>query len=159
MDGAADYTAVFEQVPFGRGIDAEDIAESLAFFDDWEDRYRYLIDLGKELPPMPEELKTEDRYIHGCQSQVWIEHRRDPATGKLQFIVDSDALIVRGLAAIVLAAFNNRTPAEIGAFDIEEFFARIDLLRHISPTRGNGLRAMVRKIRKLAEVAAGQGVV
>ncbi|TAL04893.1 MAG: SufE family protein, partial [Porticoccaceae bacterium] len=86
-------------------------------------------------------------------------HRRDPATGKLQFIVDSDAFIVRGLAAIVLAAFNNRTPAEIAAFDIEEFFARIDLLRHISPTRGNGLRAMVRNIRKLAEVAAGQGVV
>lgn len=155
MDGGVDYTAVFEQVPFGRTIDAEEIAESLAFFDDWEDRYRYLIDLGKELPPMPEDLKTEDRYIHGCQSQVWIEHRLDSATGKLQFIVDSDALIVRGLAAIVLAAFNNRTPAEIRAFDIEAFFARIDLLRHISPTRGNGLRAMVRKIRKLAEVAAG----
>ena len=155
MDGALDYTALFEQVPFGRTIDAEEIAESLAFFDDWEDRYRYLIDLGKELPPMPEDLKTEDRYIHGCQSQVWIEHRLDPATGTLQFIVDSDALIVRGLAAIVLAAFNNRTPAEICAFDIEAFFARIDLLRHISPTRGNGLRAMVGKIRKLAEVAAG----
>ena len=141
--------------PFGTDIKDTDILDDLGFFDDWEDRYRYLIDLGKELPPMPAELKTEDRYIHGCQSQVWIEHRIDPATGKLQFIVDSDALIVRGLAAIVLAAFNNRTPAEIRAFDIEAFFARIDLLRHISPTRGNGLRAMVRKIRKLAEVAAG----
>ena len=154
MDGAADYSALFAQVPFGRTIDAATVADTFAFLEDWEDRYRYLIDLGKELPPMPDELKTEDRFIHGCQSQVWIEHRRDPATGKLQFIVDSDALIVRGLAAVVLSAFNDRSPAEIRAFDIEDFFARIDLLRHISPTRGNGLRAMVRKIRTLAEAAA-----
>lgn len=142
--------APFAEVPFGRDIDAEEVADSLAFFDDWEDRYRYIIDLGKSLPPMPDELKTPDRFIHGCQSQVWIEHYRDPETGRWQFLVDSDALIVRGLAGIVLAALNNRTGDEIQAFDMDAFFERMDLFNHISPTRGNGLRAMVEKIRKLA---------
>ncbi len=141
----------FDEVPFGRRIDAEEVAESLEFFDDWEDRYRYIIDLGKELPGLPDELKTDDRFIHGCQSQVWIDHRREPDTGRLQFVVDSDALIVRGLAGIVLSALNDRTPEEIATFDMDGFFERIDLLRHISPTRGNGLRAMVQKIRSLAE--------
>ncbi len=145
--------AAFDQVPFGRSIDAEEVAESLEFFDDWEDRYRYIIDLGKELPGLPDELKTEDRFIHGCQSQVWIDHRREPDSGRLQFVVDSDALIVRGLAGIVLSALNDRTPAEIAAFDVDAFFDRIDLMRHISPTRGNGLRAMVQKIRELAQAA------
>lgn len=148
-------TAVaFEDVPFGRRIDAEEVEESLGFFDDWEDRYRYIIDLGKELPGLPDELKTEDRFIHGCQSQVWIDHRRDPGTGRLQFVVDSDALIVRGLAGIVLSALNDRTPEEIAAFDMDAFFERIDLMRHISPTRGNGLSAMVQKIRALAAADA-----
>lgn len=140
----------FDAVPFGRSIDADEIEESLGFFDDWEDRYRYIIDLGKELPGLPDELKTEDRFIHGCQSQVWIDHRRDPATGHLQFVVDSDALIVRGLAGIVLSALNNQTPEAIRAFDMEAYFERLDLLKHISPTRGNGLRSMVQKIRSLA---------
>lgn len=140
----------FDAVPFGRSIDAEEVEESLGFFDDWEDRYRYIIDLGKELPGLPDELKTEDRFIHGCQSQVWIDHRLDPGTGRLQFVVDSDALIVRGLAGIVLSALNNQTPQAIRAFDMEAYFERLDLLKHISPTRGNGLRAMVQKIRSLA---------
>jgi len=140
----------FDAVPFGRSIEAEEIEESLGFFDDWEDRYRYIIDLGKELPGLPDELKTEDRFIHGCQSQVWIDHRLDPDTGHLQFVVDSDALIVRGLAGIVLSALNNQTPEAIRAFDMEAFFERLDLLGHISPTRGNGLRSMVKKIHTLA---------
>ncbi|MCC5871523.1 MAG: SufE family protein [Gammaproteobacteria bacterium] len=140
----------FGAVPFGRSIDADEIEESLGFFDDWEDRYRYIIDLGKELPGLPDELKTEDRFIHGCQSQVWIDHRLDPDTGRLQFVVDSDALIVRGLAGIVLSALNNQTPEAIRAFDMEAYFERLDLLKHISPTRGNGLRSMVQKIRSLA---------
>lgn len=144
----------FASVPFGRSIDAAEVEESLGFFDDWEDRYRYIIDLGKELPRLPDELKTEDRFIHGCQSQVWVDHRLDPESGRMQFVVDSDALIVRGLAAIVLSALNDRTPEDIAAFDMDAFFDRIDLLRHISPTRGNGLRAMVQKIRGLALAAA-----
>lgn len=143
-------TAPFEAVPFGRSVSAGDVEETLGFLDDWEDRYRYIIDLGKELPALPEALRTEDRYVHGCQSQVWIDHRRDPASGHLQFVVDSDALIVRGLAGIVLAVLNDRPAAEIRDADVEGYFERIDLLGHLSPTRGNGLRAMVQKIRDLA---------
>jgi cysteine desulfuration protein SufE len=146
-------TAPFEAVPFGRSVSAADVEETLGFLDDWEDRYRYIIDLGKELPALPEALRTEDRYVHGCQSQVWIDHRRDPASGHLQFVVDSDALIVRGLAGIVLAMLNDRPAAEIRDADVEDYFERIDLLGHLSPTRGNGLRAMVQKIRDLAAVA------
>jgi len=157
MDGGLELGDLFERVPFGRSIDADEIAESFAFFDDWEDRYRYLIDLGRELPPLPDACKTEEHFIHGCQSQVWIVHRIDPATGKLQFAVDSDALIVRGLAAAVLAALNDRTPAEIRQADLEGYFAGLDLLSHISPTRGNGLRAMVGKIRQLAALQEQSG--
>ena len=146
--------APFEDVSFGRTVDAEEIEETLAFFDDWEDRYRYIIDLGKDLPGLPDELKTDDRFIHGCQSQVWIDHRVDPDSGHLQFVVDSDALIVRGLAGIVLAALNDRAPADLLAFDIDGYFERLELLRHISPTRGNGLRAMVEKMRALARASA-----
>ena len=143
-------TAPFEAVPFGRSVTADDVEETLGFFDDWEDRYRYIIDLGKELPELPEALRTEDRYVHGCQSQVWIDHRVEPASGHYQFVVDSDALIVRGLAGIVLSALNDRTAEQIRAYDVEAFFRRIDLLSHLSPTRGNGLRAMVQKIQGLA---------
>lgn len=146
----SDVVAPFGEVKYGREIDAEEVAETLEFFDDWEDRYRYIIDLGKDLPGLPDALKTEDRFIHGCQSQVWVDHRLDPDSGRLQFVVDSDALIVRGLAAIVLAVYNEKTPQDVRDFDIEGYFERLDLLRHISPTRGNGLRSMVEKMRGLA---------
>lgn len=146
--------APFDAVKAGREVTAEEIAETLEFLDDWEDRYRFIIDLGKELPGLPDALKTESRLVHGCQSQVWIDQRIEPASGHLQFVVDSDALIVRGLAAIVLAAFNDRTPEAICAFDIEGYFERLDLLRHISPTRGNGLRAMVERMRAAAASAS-----
>ena len=145
--------ALFTSVPFGRSITAEDVEETLGFFDDWEDRYRYIIELGQELPEMPDALKDEEHFIHGCQSQVWIEHARDPETGALYFVVDSDALIVRGLAAIVLAALNARPPQEILDCDVDGYFERIDLMNHISPTRGNGLRAMVGRIRRAAAEA------
>jgi cysteine desulfuration protein SufE len=126
----------------------EDIVESFSFFDDWEDRYRYVIDLGRELEPLPDAFKTDTNVVHGCQSMVWIEHAL--VEGRLHFRLDSDALIVRGLIAIVLAAFNDRTPSEILAYDIDALFARLDLLRHLSPTRGNGLAALVRRIREIA---------
>ncbi|AFU98151.1 SufE family protein [Simiduia agarivorans] len=130
----------------------DDILEDLAFFDDWEERYKYIIDLGKALPVMCDALKTPERLVKGCQSNVWIEPRVE--AGKLQFLADSDAVIVRGLVALVLAAYNDRAPAEILAFDIDGYFARLDLERHLSPTRGNGLRAMVARIKTLAAAAA-----
>ena len=131
----------------------EDIVETIGFFDDWEDRYRYIIDLGKELPAMPEAHKREELLVRGCQSQVWLDWReRD---GRVFFEVDSDALIVRGLIAIILAAFDGQTPRAILDFDIDGYFEKLDLLKHLSPTRGNGLRAMVQRIRDVAAANLG----
>jgi cysteine desulfuration protein SufE len=130
----------------------DDIRDSFAFFDDWEDRYRFIIDLGRGLAPMDDALKVDANIVRGCQSQVWIDHRRD--NGRLHFTLDSDAMIVRGLIAIVLAAFDGHTPAEILAYDIDALFEDLDLLRHLSPTRGNGLAALVRRIRDIAASAA-----
>ena len=140
-------TSVSEN-PFGRSIGPTDIVDTLSFFDSWEDRYKYIIDLGKELPAMSDELKTEDRLIRGCQSQVWLEHAQ--AGEHFQFQADSDAFIVKGLLGVILSAYNNKNAADILAFDIEQYFEQLDLIRHLSPTRGNGLRAMVQRIRDIA---------
>jgi len=137
--------------PFGNSITTGDILDTLGFFDSWEDRYKYIIDLGKELPPLPDELRTEDRLVRGCQSQVWIATAL--IDGRLQIAVDSDAFIVKGLLGIVLAAYNNKTPAEVLAFDIDAYLESLDLLQHLSPTRGNGLRAMIARIRDIAASA------
>ncbi len=134
--------------PFGHSIRSEDIVDTLSFFDDWEDRYKYIIDLGKELPPMPEALKTDERKVRGCQSQVWIDFQFD--NDRMEMTVDSDAFIVKGLLGVVLAAYNNQTPEAVLAFDVEQYFGQLDLLGHLSPARGNGLRAMVARIRDVA---------
>lgn len=133
---------------FGTDISTDDILDSLGFFDDWEERYKYIIDLGKQLPAMPDSKKTDDYLLRGCQSQVWIDH--ETVDGKLLLEADSDAHIVRGLLGVVLAAYNSKTPADITAFDIDGYFAAIDLIKHLSPTRGNGIRAMVKKIQDIA---------
>ena len=137
--------------PFGQSITSEDVIDTLSFFDDWEERYKYIIDLGKELPPMDDAKKTEEYLLSGCQSQVWIDSVNDG--DKLVFEADSDAHIVRGLLGMVLAAYNYKTPAEILAFDIDEYFKQVDLVKHLSPTRGNGLRSMVQKIKDTAAAA------
>ena len=139
--------------PFGNSISTQDILDTLGFFDSWEDRYKYIIELGRELPPMAAELHTEDRLVRGCQSQVWIDTALE--NGRLQLLADSDAFIVKGLLGLVLAAYNNRTPAEILAFDIDAYFQQLELLRHLSATRGNGLRAMVQRIQDIARQAQG----
>lgn len=105
----------------------------ICLFDDWEQRYQYIIDLGKSIPPMDDSLKTDDRLVRGCQSSVWLVSNE--LDGKLQFQVDSDAVIVNGLLALVMAAFNDRTPAQILDFDIDGYFRALDLERHITPTR------------------------
>ena len=131
----------------------EEIKSSFAFFDDWEDKYRFIIDLGKELPDLEVDKKTEENLVRGCQSQVWLVSEFDRKEDCIRLQIDSDAHIVRGLIAIVLAAFNQRSPAFIACFDIDGLFEDLDLLKHLSPTRGNGLRAMVAKVRGLAETA------
>jgi cysteine desulfuration protein SufE len=133
---------------FGIDVTAEDIVDTLGFFDNWEERYKYIIDLGKELPPMDESLRTEQYLVRGCQSQVWLVD--EWRAGKLFFQADSDAFIVKGLLGVVLAAFNGKTPGEILAFDIDAYFAQLDLLQHLSSTRGNGLKAMVKRIQERA---------
>jgi cysteine desulfuration protein SufE len=135
--------------PFGSEITPEEILDTLGFFDDWEERYKYIIDLGKQLPMIDDSKKTEEYLLRGCQSQVWIDSSINE--GKLFFEVDSDAHIVRGLLAVVLSAYNNKTPKDILAFDIDNFFAQVDLVKHLSPTRGNGLTAMVKRIQQTAQ--------
>ncbi len=133
---------------FGIDVSAEDISDTLGFFDNWEDRYKYIIDLGKELPIMPESFRIDANLVRGCQSQVWLvdEHRG----GRLFFQADSDAFIVKGLLAVVLAAFNGKTAGEILAFDVDAYFQKLDLMQHLSSTRGNGLKAMVKRIKDKA---------
>jgi cysteine desulfuration protein SufE len=133
---------------FGIDITTDDIIETLDFFDSWDERYKYIIDLGRELPPMNDADKLDENLIRGCQSKVWLVSREE--AGRLYFDVDSDAFIVKGLLAIVMAAYNGKTPDQIRAFDIEAYFEALDLLKHLSPTRGSGLQAMVARIQSLA---------
>ncbi len=129
----------------------DEILDDLEFLDDWEQRYQYIIDLGKALPGLPEEQHKEEYLVRGCQSNVWlISEEKD---GKLLFHVDSDAVIVQGLLTLVMAAYHDKTAEQILAFDIDQYFNQLDLENHITPTRGNGLRAIVGKIQQLAKNA------
>jgi cysteine desulfuration protein SufE len=130
-------------------ITTDEIIDSLSFFDHWEERYKYIIDLGKELPTISHEKKDDSHLIKGCQSQVWIDYHIDDGTLYLQ--VDSDAHIVKGLLAIVVSAYHQKTLQAILDFDIEAYFTKIDLIKHLSPTRGNGLRSMVHTIINIAK--------
>ncbi|MCH2547548.1 MAG: SufE family protein [Alphaproteobacteria bacterium] len=129
-----------------RETEAE-IVEEFAFFDDWKDRYSYIIDLARNLPPFPELQKIDENKVSGCQSQVWfVAEQRD---GKLYFNATSDAAIVSGLIALLLRVYSGRLPKTIVQAE-PEFIAKIDLAEHLSPTRSNGLYAMVRAIHNLA---------
>ena len=128
----------------------DDVRSSFEFFDSWEDKYRFLIDMGKALDDLPAEHRIEDNLVRGCQSQVWLVPAFDSGKNRLHLAIDSDAHIVRGLIAIVLAAYDDKPPAAILAFPIEGLFDELELVSHLSPTRGNGLRAMVEKIRRVA---------
>lgn len=134
----------------------EEIIDDISFFDDWEEKYSYIIDLGKSLPAFDEQWRTTERLVKGCQSNVWIQPgtEQDPVKGEvLTFAVDSDAVIVRGLLGIVMAAYDKQTPADILAFDIDQYFAELDLESHLSPTRGNGLRSIVGRVKSIAQAS------
>ena len=130
----------------------DDFKDDLALFDDWEDRYRALIDLGRGLEAMPAALKTDATKVRGCSSQVWLFSERG-ADGRLHFHGDSDAHIVRGLVALLFLLFQDRMPDEILAVDARAALEDIGLSGHLSPTRTNGLYSMVARIRDLAEAA------
>ena len=132
-------------------MDVQALKDTFEFFDDWEDKYRFVIDLGKDLPSLSESERIDENIIRGCQSQVWLVHEIKENT--LHFAMDSDAHIVRGLISIVLIALNNRSANDILATDIEALFEELQLLSHLSATRGNGLRAMIQRIQQLAAAA------
>ncbi|MDE6230441.1 MAG: SufE family protein [Muribaculaceae bacterium] len=126
----------------------DEIIEEFDGLSDWMDRYAYIIDLGNTLPEFPESEKTPANLIEGCQSRVWIDARRAD-DGTINFRADSDALIVKGIVALLMRVLNNRTPREILDADLY-FIDRIGLSEHLSPTRSNGLVAMVKQIRDYA---------
>ena len=130
-------------------MDLNEIKETFSLFSDWESKYRYIIEIGKDIPEMSSEEKTEQNLIRGCQSQVWLVHRVS-TDGQIDFEIDSDAHIVRGLIAIILSALNSKPPAEIINFDVADLFSGLELMEHLSPTRGNGLRSMIEKIQSVA---------
>ena len=132
-------------------MDVQALKDTFEFFDDWEDKYRFVIDLGKDLPALSESERIDENIIRGCQSQVWLVHEIKEDT--LHFAMDSDAHIVRGLISIVLIALNNRSANNILATDIEALFEELQLLSHLSATRGNGLRAMIQRIQQIAAAA------
>lgn len=126
----------------------DDIVEEFSELTDWMDRYAYIIDLGNTLPEFPETEKTPQNLIEGCQSRVWITAKRDEE-GKIDFKADSDALIVKGIVTLLLKVLDHRTPDEILDSDLY-FIDKIGLSSHLSPTRSNGLVAMVKQIRNYA---------
>ena len=134
-----------------------EIIDNFAFLDEWEDRYRYVIDLGKDVPGIREEDRTAENKVQGCASQVWLKSHVAGSGPKavMTFDGDSDAHIVRGLVAIVLAIYSGKTAADIRDLDAISVFTKIGLIEHLSAQRANGLRSMIRRIREeAADLAA-----
>ena len=129
----------------------EQLTCNFELLGDWEERYAYLIDLGKKLPALPEADKVEENRVHGCQAAVWLKLSRDAAQpDRLRIQADSNAAIVRGLVAVLVLLFDHKTPAEIVAVDAKSILGKLRLDQHLSPTRKNGLFAMVERIRREA---------
>lgn len=131
----------------------ETITSDFAFLDDWEDRYRYVIELGRALPPLDDAEKTDLTKVRGCASQVWLVADQNSDTGRFEFRGESDAHIVQGLIAILLAVYNDKTAAEILKTDAHAAFAELGLNEHLTPQRSNGLKSMINRIRAIAEAA------
>ena len=125
----------------------DEVIEEFSAFDDWMDKYQMLIDLGNDLEPLDEQYKTEQNLIEGCQSRVWLQC--DVADGRLHFSAESDALIVKGIIALLIRVLNDHTPDEILGTELY-FIDQIGLKDHLSPTRSNGLLSMVKQIRMYA---------
>ena len=133
----------------------EDIAETFEFLDDWEERYRHVIDLGKAMPPLPEDLRVPATKVEGCASQVWLvpEIEGTGRDARLTFRGDSDAMIVRGLIAILIALYGGLPARDALSVDAPAELGRLGLHEHLSSQRSNGLRAMVHRIRQIASSA------
>lgn len=127
----------------------DELVDNFALFDDWEERYRYLIDLGRTLPSMDESLKTEENLVKGCTSRVWMQ--ADLSGNELKFVADSDAHIVRGLIAILDRAYQGQALSNIQNIDVDGAFAKIGLDQNLSPNRRNGFFSMVERIQSFAQ--------
>ena len=143
MNSLATYTRI------GVEPDANSIRQQFAAANGWENQYRLIIQLSKQLPALPGEWQQEAFRLKGCESQAWLKGEKDE-DGCWHFACDSDARIVRGLIVIVLAALNHQSAAAIHSFDMEGYFTELGLEKHLSPSRGNGLRAIVLAIREQA---------
>lgn len=124
-----------------------DVVEEFSYFDEWLDKYEYLIELGKSLPALDESSKTEDNLIRGCQSRVWLDYKVED--GKIFFSADSDAIITKGIISLLIKVCSGATPEDILDFDFD-FISKIGLKDNLSPTRANGLVSMIEKIREVA---------
>jgi cysteine desulfuration protein SufE len=122
----------------------DQIIEEFELFDDWNDKYEYIIDMGKKLAPLPEEYKTDSNKIKGCQSNVWLQANKEG--GKVQFLADSDAVIVKGLVSMLIRVLSDRTPSEIVNTDLY-FIDKIGMTKHLAQTRSNGLLSMVKQMK------------
>lgn len=139
----------------------ERIVADFSIFSDWEDKYAYLIDLGKKLPPFPAEHKTQRYQVQGCASQVWLYGRCESLPRDFQghsdsvliFTADSDAHIVRGLIALLLRVFSHQPCALVGSIDIEQMFHKLELQQYLSPSRSNGFFAMINRIKAMAQIS------
>jgi cysteine desulfuration protein SufE len=134
----------------------DEILDGFSFLDEWDDRYRYVIELGKGLTPYPEEVRDEAHKVQGCASQVWLHSTVHAGNGKgpvLSFVGDSDAIIVRGLVAILLALYSDQPAKDILSADAIALFEKLGLKEHLTPQRSNGFRSMVERIRRDAREA------
>ena len=129
----------------------DDIRADFEFLDEWDERYKYLIDLGRGLAPYPEDKRDDAHKVRGCASQVWLNPREE--NGALYFDGDSDAHIVKGLVALLIALYSGKAPQEISAIDPQAALAPFDLQDHLTPQRSNGLNSMVARIRAIAQAA------
>ncbi|MEX0777308.1 MAG: SufE family protein [Phycisphaeraceae bacterium] len=142
--------------------EARNLVEAFEFLEDWEDRYRFIMDMGRKLKPLPQEAKVESNRVYGCQSTVFMVARVEPGESggdppTVVFHAESDAAIVNGLIAILEKIYSGRTPHDILAFEMEPFLKQLGLNQHLSPTRRNGLHEMVKRIRTYAAQHAGEG--
>jgi cysteine desulfuration protein SufE len=136
-------------------VNIEEIVENFTYLDEWDDRYRYLIELGKSLEPFPDSARIESNRVMGCASQVWVKTDISQHNGDriLTFSGDSDAFIVKGLVALILALYSGHTPSEIKNIDAMTLFQTIGLAEHLTPQRSNGVRSMVERIKRDAAAA------
>ena len=140
------YTTFEQTVTYNE----DDVKALFANAKGWEGKYRQIMLLGKQLPALADEYKQDTHLVKGCESQVWLYFRmKDGKNSGYQFAADSDARIVKGLVIVILSAFNHKTAQEISDFDIEGYFAELDLLKHLSPSRSNGIHAIVEAIREI----------